>query len=81
MWWTWPERPTQGGVLSAFGELMMEARLADQDWIYDSMDYASSGIDNLDVPDLEKATALIASCGTKVAELREMLETYVAQSE
>jgi hypothetical protein len=108
-------------ALSAVGELLMDARLLDQDWktelavqmaliqmtheelqemdvpqgmaefheavlagtqdCHDAMDYAASGLDNLDLDALETATALINSCGAKIAELPDVLEAYMAQYE
>jgi hypothetical protein len=48
---------------------------------YDSMDYASSGIDNINPADLEKAAALMTSCGAKISSLPAVLEEYMGQFE
>jgi hypothetical protein len=112
---------TIGEELLAVGEMLMEPRFADEDWMveiarhmakiqstheelqdmdlpsemaafherlldatqdcFDAMDYAGSGIRNLNVADLGKAAELMTSCGTKVAELPEVLEGYMEQFE
>ena len=46
-----------------------------------SMDYLTSGIDNLNVTDLETAATLMTSCSEKIEKPAEMIEEYMAQFE
>jgi hypothetical protein len=46
-----------------------------------SMDYLTSGIDNLDVSDLERATALMESGAEKSNQAMDLLNAYLAQFE